>query len=172
MDTQPIVVEGVVGPDGKLELEGNVPLPAGKVRVTVESLPERFEDTPFGKLLERIWATHDEADPRLRTPEEMDAEYERYCREDVEIHLRPVTPPPAEDGPEWSSEDHPFWVMLRRIWADRENAGLTPRSEEEVEAARKEFRDGIEEEIAEAGRLQEESRRSREEAKRAKKEAQ
>ena len=62
--------------------------------------------------------------------------------------------------------------MLRRIWADREKAGLKPRSEEEVEAARKEFRDGIEEEIAETGRLQDECRRLREEAKRANKEAQ
>lgn len=53
----------------------------------------------------------------------------------------------------WTFEDHPFWKMLQEIWADAEKAGLKPRTVEEVEAARREFRDGIEEEIAEAGRL-------------------
>ena len=172
MNEKPVVVEGFVKPDGTLEIEGKIPLPAGKVRVTVEGLLLNPEDHPFFQMLERIWATHDQADPRLRTPEEMEAEYRRYRNEEGKIPPPAVTPPPAEDALPWSSEDHPFWQMLRRIWADREKAGLKPRSEEEVEAARKEFRDGIEEEIAEAGRLQEESRRLREEAKRANKEAQ
>ena len=110
MNGKPVVVEGVVEPDGTLKVEGKVSLPAGKVRVTVETL--------------------------LLNP-----------------------------------EDHPFFQMLREIWAAREKAGLKPRSVEEVEAERKRFRDEIEEEIAEAGRLQDESRRLREEARRASKEA-
>ena len=111
MNGKPVVVEGIVEPDGTLKVEGKISLPAGKVRVTVASL--------------------------LLNP-----------------------------------EDHPFFQMLREIWAAREKAGLQPRSVEEVEAERKQFRDGIEEEIAEAGQFQDESRRLREEAKRASKEAQ
>ena len=109
MSEKPVVVEGIVKPDGTLEIVGKIPMPAGKVRVTLEPL-----------LL--------------------------------------------------NAEDHPFFQMLREIWAAREKAGLKPRSVEEVEAARKEFRDGIEEEIAEAGRLQDECRRLREEAGRTSKE--
>ena len=166
MNAQPIVVEGVVKPDGTLELEGKVPLPEGKVRVTVEALPWTFEDHPFWKMLEGIWATYDDAEPQPpRTAEEREAEYRRYRKEELKIHPPPAKVPVPADAVPWSSEDHPFWQMLRRIWADAEKAGLKPRSVEEVEAARKEFRDGIEEEIAEAGRLQDESRRLREEAK-------
>ena len=75
MNEKPVVVEGIVKPDGTLEIEGKIPLPAGKVRVTVEGLLLNPEDHPFFQMLERIWATHDQADPRLRTPEEMEAEY-------------------------------------------------------------------------------------------------
>jgi len=171
MNAKPVVVEGVVKPDGTLELEGKVPLPEGKVRVTVEALPWTFEDHPFYKMLERIWATHDEADVTPRTVEEREAEFRRYRAEEGKIPPQAVTAPPTEDALPWSSEDHPFWQMLRRIWADAEKAGLKPRSVEEVEAERKRFRDEIDEEIAEAGRLQDESRRLREEAKRASKEA-
>jgi hypothetical protein len=170
-NAKPVVVEGIVKPDGSLEVEGKVPLPAGKVRVTVEALPWSFEDHPFYKMLERIWATHDRAELQPpRSAEEMEAEYRRYRNEEGKIPLPAVTAPPTEEALPWSSEDHPFWQMLRRIWAARELAGLQPRSVEEIEAARKQFRDGIEEEIAEAGRLQDESRRLREEAKRASKE--
>ena len=174
MNAQPVVVEGIVEPDGTLKVEGKVSLPAGKVRVTVEELPWTFEDHPFWKMLQEIWATHDqeEAEPHPRTAEEMQAEYQRYLTEELVVHPPPAKVP-VEVQPELTSfEDHPFWKMLQEIWANAEKAGLKPRSEEEVEAARKEFRDGIEEEIAEAGRLQDESRRSRIEAKRANKEAQ
>ena len=100
MNEKPVVVEGIVKSDGTLEIEGKIPMPAGKVRVTLEALLE-------------------------------------------------------------NAEDHPFFQLLREIWDAREKAGLKPRSVEEIEAERKQFRDGIEEEIAEAGRLQDESRRAR-----------
>ncbi len=49
MNVEPVVIQGVVRADGTLELEGKVPLPAGKVSVTVRpaSADERvagFED--------------------------------------------------------------------------------------------------------------------------------
>src|ERR1035438_3918633 len=54
-------------------------------------------------------------------------------------------------------KDDPFWQMMKRIWADREAAELTPRSTEEVEAQRRALRDDVEQEIERAVRLQVES---------------
>jgi hypothetical protein len=100
MSADAIVVQGIVKPDGTLELEGKVPLPAGKVQVTVEPLS--------------------------------------------------LVPP-----------DHPFWMLLQDIWTARREAGLQPRSAEEVEAERQRFRDEVETAVAEAGQLQDECRRLR-----------
>ena len=100
MNTNPIVIPGVVKPDGTLELEGKIPLAAGKVQVTVE----------------------------------------------------PVLELPTDD---------PFFDLLKGIWEARAQAGLQPRSVEEVEAQRKQLREDSEKEIAEAIRLQEEHRQSR-----------
>lgn len=88
-----------------------------------------------------------------------------------------ATPPSGEARVPWHGltldpPDHPFWQMMRRIWADAEKAGLKSRSVEEVEADRKRYRDEIDEEIAEVGRLQDECRRSRDEAERPSEEGQ
>lgn len=61
-------------------------------------------------------------------------------------------------------EGDPFFDMLKGIWTARAQAGLTPRTVEEVEAQRRQLRDDSEQELLEAGRLQEESRRLREQA--------
>jgi hypothetical protein len=65
-------------------------------------------------------------------------------------------------------EGDPFFDMLRDIWAVRKQAGLTARSVEEVEAQRRQLRDESEQEVLEAGRLQDEGRRTREQPKTAK----
>src|SRR5262249_22819223 len=52
----------------------------------------------------------------------------------------------------------PFFDMLKGIWAARIAAGLIPRTVDEVEAERRRLRDTSAEEVAEAGRLQRESR--------------
>jgi hypothetical protein len=98
MSTKTAVIYGIVQPDGSLQLEGKVPLPAGKVQITVQVVPE-------------------------------------------------------------PSECDPFFDMLKGIWAARTQAGLTARSVEEVEAQRRHARDETDQEITEAGRLQEECRR-------------
>jgi hypothetical protein len=98
MSTNTVVIYGVVKPDGSLQLEGKVPLPVGKVQITVQAVAE-------------------------------------------------------------PSEGDPFFDMLKGIWAARAEAGLTPRSVEEVEAQRRLLRDETDQEIREAGRLQEECRR-------------
>jgi hypothetical protein len=70
----------------------------------------------------------------------------------VTIRLQPLAVLPEGD---------PFFDMLRGIWAARAQAGLTPRTVEEVEAQRRQLREETEQEVREAGRLQEESRRLR-----------
>ena len=90
MSASTVVLQGIVQPDGTLQLNGKVPLPAGKVQVTVEAV----------------------------------------------------------------SLNHPFWQMMQEIWDARQNAGLQPRSVEAIEAERQQFRDEVNEEIADAGRLQ------------------
>jgi len=52
----------------------------------------------------------------------------------------------------------PFFDMVRGIWAARAAAGLKPRSVEEVETQRRQLRDESEQEVLEAGRLQEEGK--------------
>jgi hypothetical protein len=93
MNAASVTLLGVVKPDGTLELEGKVALPAGKVQVTVQAVPEL-------------------------------------------------------------PEGDPFFDLLKGIWAARAEAGLAPRSEEEVKAERRRLNEEMEEEIAEAMRLQ------------------
>jgi hypothetical protein len=100
MSATRVVVEGTVKPDGSLELDSKLDLPAGRVQLIVQPLP----DLP---------------------------------------------------------KDDPFWQMMQKIWADRRAAELTARSTEDVEAHRKELRADVDDEIAKAGLLQEESRRLR-----------
>lgn len=58
-------------------------------------------------------------------------------------------------------EGDPFFEMLREIWATRSQAGLAPCSVEDIEAQRRQLREDSEQEIAEAGRIQDETRRLR-----------
>ncbi len=74
----------------------------------------------------------------------------------VSVRMRPLAVLPDGD---------PFFEMLKGIWAARAQAGLTPRTVEEIEAQRRQLRDDSEQEVLEAGRLQEESGRLREQAK-------
>jgi hypothetical protein len=104
MSSTEIVLEGMLKPDGTLELDQRPNLPPGRVRIRLQSLV--------------------------------------------------VLP-----------ESDPFFEMLQGIWAARAQAGLTSRSVEEVEAQRRQLRDDSEQEILEAGRLQEESRRLREQVR-------
>lgn len=89
-------------------------------------------------------------------------------RADGTLHLdkKPTLPPgrvqvilqPLPDLP----EGDPFWDMMQAIWAGQQARGHVPRSVEEVEAERRELREGWEKRQAAIERLQEESRRLRE----------
>ncbi len=56
MSTNTVVIQGLVRPDGTLELEGKVPLPAGKVSVTLQPIPYSQEADPFFVMLQRVRA--------------------------------------------------------------------------------------------------------------------
>lgn len=55
----------------------------------------------------------------------------------------------------------PFWDMMKSIWAGQKARGHVPRSVEEIEAERREVREGWEERQRAIERLQEECRRLR-----------
>lgn len=67
----------------------------------------------------------------------------------------------AATGP---AQAEPFWATLRGIWEGQQKRGHVPRSVEEIEAERRALREGMDGEIEEAVRLQEESRRLRRQA--------
>jgi hypothetical protein len=69
------VLRGILKSDGSLELEGKPNLPAGPVRVTVESLPEQRESV--WTILERIWEERKASGVIPRSREEIDAEIEQ-----------------------------------------------------------------------------------------------
>jgi hypothetical protein len=71
MSEATVVVEGVVKPDGSLELVGKVPLPAGKVQVTVQSAPDLIGDDPFFDRLKDIRTARAKAGLTPRTEAEV-----------------------------------------------------------------------------------------------------
>ena len=62
MNGNPIVLEGMVTPEGSLQLTGKVPLPAGKVQVTLEPLraevvaPQNASAPTIEQQVAAIWA--------------------------------------------------------------------------------------------------------------------
>ena len=46
-----VVIQGVVKPDGTLELQEKVNMPPGRVQVTVSPLPELPKDDPFWQMM-------------------------------------------------------------------------------------------------------------------------
>jgi hypothetical protein len=56
MNTETVVVEGVVRADGTLVVEGKVPLPAGKVSVTVKPVPKPLTGSDVLASLREIQA--------------------------------------------------------------------------------------------------------------------
>ena len=89
MSANTVVIQGVVKPDGTLELEGKVPLPAGKVQVTLHSVPELPEGDPFFDMLKGIWAGQQARGHLPRSVEEVEAE-RRQFREELEERQRGI----------------------------------------------------------------------------------
>lgn len=73
--SQTVTLEGTIQPDGTLVLEGRVPLRTGRVRVTVEPVPDAApQKLGLIATFEKIWAEQRARGYVPRTREEIDAE--------------------------------------------------------------------------------------------------
>jgi hypothetical protein len=70
----PVTLDGMLRPDGTLELDQRVPLPAGPVRVTIEVVDTTTTKRDPLEVLQEIWAERQTLGLPARTREEIDAE--------------------------------------------------------------------------------------------------
>ena len=68
------VLQGNVTPDGILELEGKLSLPAGPVQVTVVPMWDLPKNDPFWQRMQAIWAGQKARGHVPRSAEEVEAE--------------------------------------------------------------------------------------------------
>jgi hypothetical protein len=84
MSSASITVQGVIRPDGKLEVNESIPLPAGQVQVTIRCL-ERTRDVPsaqtLAEVLREIHAARSAQGVRARSRDELDQEIQQLRRE-------------------------------------------------------------------------------------------
>jgi hypothetical protein len=83
MNAEPTIVMGTLKPDGILELDEKLSLPAGRVRVTVEPVTAGEVEDPLMARLEAIWAGQKARGHVPRSVEEVEAE-RRALREEFE----------------------------------------------------------------------------------------
>ena len=75
MNATHVVVEGVLKPDGSLEVAEKLGLPPGRVRVTIEVVDESASSAEdWFAYLQRARAERESAAAGFRTREEIDAE--------------------------------------------------------------------------------------------------
>jgi hypothetical protein len=84
-----IIVEGVIKPDGTLEVTEKVPLPAGKVQVRVVPLPQLPADDPFWQRMQAIWDMQKAQGCVPRSVDEVEAE-RRAVREEWEERMEQI----------------------------------------------------------------------------------
>jgi hypothetical protein len=73
MSQSAIVVQGIVTADGTLELAEKLNVPAGRVQVVIQPLPDASRD-PLLQRMEVVWAGQKARGHVPRTREEIDAE--------------------------------------------------------------------------------------------------
>jgi hypothetical protein len=83
MTTNAVEVQGTLREDGTLVLDDKPNLPAGRVKVTVQSIPD-YTQTDICQFFERLWAEQRARGHVPRTREEIDAELEAARQEDEE----------------------------------------------------------------------------------------
>jgi hypothetical protein len=82
MSAPPIILQGVVKPDGTLELFEKVNLPPGPVQVTVQAVPQPAAPAEdLMTFMEKIWAGQRARGHVPRSAEEIEAEREAFRRE-------------------------------------------------------------------------------------------
>jgi hypothetical protein len=74
MHTHPVVIEGLLRPDGSLELDEKPALPPGRVQVIIQPLPQLPADDPFWQRMQAIWAGQKARGHVARTAEQVEAE--------------------------------------------------------------------------------------------------
>ena len=89
MSAATLIVEGVVKPDGTLEVPEKLDLPAGRVQVTVRSMTEPTRPDRFWKMMESVWADLRTDGRTPRTREEIDAEVDAL-RNEAEEEMQAV----------------------------------------------------------------------------------
>jgi hypothetical protein len=87
MSTPVVTVEGIVKPDGTLEVAEKVNLPAGKVQVTLVPLSELPRDDPFWRRMEQIWAGQEARGHVPRGVDEVESE-RRVLRQQMEEEIQ------------------------------------------------------------------------------------
>ena len=87
MGSDPVTIEGVVKPDGTLEVTGKVPLPEGKVQVTIVPLAKVPAADPFWQMLHGIWDSRKAAGLHPRSVQEIEAE-RRAIRAEMEEEIQ------------------------------------------------------------------------------------
>jgi hypothetical protein len=91
MTAIPIIVHGTVRPDGTLELDEKVPLPVGRIQVTIQPAPEASPPAEdWWRYLQRARTMLEARGTGFRSEEEIEAERESF-REGAdrieEVHL-------------------------------------------------------------------------------------
>jgi hypothetical protein len=83
MTANAIEVQGTLREDGTLVLDDKPNLPPGRVKVTVEPVPD-YKQTEIWQFFERIWAEQQARGHVPRTREQIDAELKGARQEDEE----------------------------------------------------------------------------------------
>jgi hypothetical protein len=74
MSNHLLVIEGTLRPDGTLELDEKINLPAGRVQVIVQPLPQLPPDDPFWQRMQAMWAAQKARGHVPRSVEEIEHE--------------------------------------------------------------------------------------------------
>ena len=87
MSLSEVVVEGTLKPDGTLELNEKPNVPAGRVQVIVQALPELPNDDPFWQRMQAMWDARKIAGDSPRSVEKTESEL-RQMGDEWEEHQR------------------------------------------------------------------------------------
>ncbi len=83
-----VTVEGIVKPDGTLEVAEKVNLPAGKVQVTLVSVSDPPRDDPFWQRMQQVWDGQRARGPIPRGVEEEVEARRQALRQEMEDEIQ------------------------------------------------------------------------------------
>jgi hypothetical protein len=89
MSAAPLIVEGIVKPDGTLEVPQKLDLPPGRVQVAVQPLTDPTRPDRFWRMMESLWADLGTGGRTPRTREQIDAEIDAL-RNEAEEEMQAV----------------------------------------------------------------------------------